>query len=565
MPSLLDLPSELIEQIVSYLGQPTLYAITQVSRSLYTITVPYLYRHVDLFIPPGEKLPRIDEFFYNVLDDPNLAKYVKSLGVGVSPREGVWEGQRFLPKDDAAQHRLSFRRAMEFLDQEPLVAKGEDLREAIWARDYGAYAALLVMILPTLQCLNIADHRNEALRPLHNILRSLHTETNHFPGQPSPSDALSARIASIEEVCYNADRGAGYRHSEEENDTRVWEAINLPGVKRLEFSIPPSRAWSIFGPHQVRTFGQPSQPSLRQTLITTLIIRHTNCVPTYLRGLLLGTPHLRSLTCELWHDRSTSSPDVQDMPSLHMDPWNEGLRTVRHTLQTLILSVEFYESELSFWKQADFRSNFAGFLDLRNFHSLQRLEVPLPFLTGDAGFSITVPVEPLLPTNLQHLSLRTDLSRAQFPYPFDSSIMPESPSFQDSREETYYMMGARMDLAYMFQAAMSVLDQLYHLKSITIWQPSDPSLSWFPDQLDDLATACRNKSVAAKIVYPMILRWKAAAHWDLVREVTLIDPSYVQNAPFERFYRGERNGVPLGLAAQYHLGEFRRRRVRRHR
>jgi hypothetical protein len=121
-----------------------------------------------------------------------------------------------------------------------------------------------------------------------------------------------------------------------------------------------------------------------------------------------------------------------------------------------------------------------------------------------------------------------------------------------------------MDMSCIYQTILYLIEHLLSLRSITVWQPSEHTLQWFQGQLDDFTTSCRNRSLCAKVLYPQLFRRRAAAHWDLVQEVTLFDPSYPDAGPFENLFRGERNAIPLGLGAQYHLDEYKANRVRRH-
>ena len=125
------LPTELVEYILSYLSQPDLSAISQANKSLHALTLPFLYRHVDLFIPPGDKLPRIDRFCLNIIDDSRLAGRVESIRLGLSPHEGVKDGQHWLPMDKHFDNRVMFEKAMKALNNETLVSAGDYLRDAI--------------------------------------------------------------------------------------------------------------------------------------------------------------------------------------------------------------------------------------------------------------------------------------------------------------------------------------------------------------------------------------------------------------------------------------------------
>lgn len=131
MATFAHLPTELVEYVMSYLAQSEIYAFSQVNNSLHVLALPFLYRHVDLFIPPGDKLPRIDRFCLNVIDDSRLASRVETLRLGLSPLEGVKEGQRWLATDKHFDDALMFDKAMETLNNETLVAAGDYLRDAI--------------------------------------------------------------------------------------------------------------------------------------------------------------------------------------------------------------------------------------------------------------------------------------------------------------------------------------------------------------------------------------------------------------------------------------------------
>jgi hypothetical protein len=231
MASFLELPAELVEHLASYLEQPALYAVLRLTSSLYNIVIPLLYRHVDLLVTHGDRLPRIDRLCFNIFNNPKLGKYVKSLRIGLSSKEGVRGGQRFLPNDNEVQQRFVFQRAMELLEDEALVTGGEDVRASIGAREYGAYAALLFLSLPSLHHLDLADRSNETLRPLHSVMLGILRNADWQSHSPD----LATRIASIRHVSYNFDSGSGMRYKEKDDSSKVWQVLALPGLLKLEF------------------------------------------------------------------------------------------------------------------------------------------------------------------------------------------------------------------------------------------------------------------------------------------------------------------------------------------
>ncbi|CAI6330286.1 unnamed protein product [Periconia digitata] len=548
MPSLADLPVEIVEFILSYLEQSALYALSRTSKGLYNLTTPFLYNHVDLLIPPGGYIPRIDRLLITVLDQPHLGELVKTLRVGISPKEGTVAGQYFLPGDSESR-QIVHDKIQSHIQNEPLVSYGEDFHEALIYGEYGAYAALLLLVLPSLKRLDISDHQNETLR-LQNLVERVRSGVDDSP--------LVERIRSIQEFSYNCDTKSGHRHRGKVEAFKVWLMWKMQGVRTLEFSIPCDAGRILLS--RVTRIRTPT-PRLDPISITKLVIRYSGPVLSHLQELLPTTPHLRSLVCELWHDASMYNDGLRES-WLQLDLWNACLTNVRETLETLVLSVEFCDSEQPFFKQPT-ELHMSSSLDLRAFDKLSTLEVPIPFISGDAGFSIMTPLEPRLPMSLRHLSLRTDMSHAQFPFPFDTSILSATPSHQDAQDEANRLLCARMDVSYTASASLDLVDQISQLKSISIWQPPDTSLEWFERQFEDLATTCKNNGVIAKAVYPMSMRWGSAAHWNLVNEVTLVDPAYPESGRIGRLLRGEREGVPLGLASQYHLDRFERRHVRR--
>jgi hypothetical protein len=131
MASFSHLPTELVEQIVSYLSQHDKFSFCRLNSRLHTLATPFLYRHVDLFIPPGDKLPRIDYFCLNIINDSRKANNVESIRLGLSSEENVKEGQRWLPEDKKFDDQLMFQKAIDVLSNETLVAASDYLRDAI--------------------------------------------------------------------------------------------------------------------------------------------------------------------------------------------------------------------------------------------------------------------------------------------------------------------------------------------------------------------------------------------------------------------------------------------------
>jgi hypothetical protein len=553
MATFSTLPTELVEYIVSYLAQHDRYAVCRLNKGLSNLAIPFLYQHVDLFIPPGNKLPRIDRFCLNIINDTHRANNVESIRLGLSPSEHVRQGQRWLSPDKTFDDQLMFRKALDALADETLVAAGDYLRDAIGMREYSAYAALILLVLPKLQRLDVADYKSATFDHLHNIFRNLDPGTTW--NRRYPSRVLLERLSSIKEVTLVFDRKSGVVYPGEDNRNPLGHFLNIPCIEKLELFTVGG------GTHH---FGVPIHSPMvdrpRATNITTLILRHSGAFAPPLQSLFESTPKLRSLTYDFFFHEDTPSPAHGH--HLMIDALGEYLKPLRSTLEVLVLSAEYCDRSAYFFAQPRIGDKLYGYLDLTYFTKLHTLEVPFPFLTGDVEFSITKDIYPLFPPNLRHLTLRTDLSHAHLLFPFDSSILPNGLSFEESKQEAQCLMNARMDVSYMFQASLSLLDFAPTLESMSVWQPADPSLEWFDGQIKDFAITCRNKNITGRILKSMLLRWKKAEHWDLIRETTLFDRSLPQLGSVDRFWREEWEGRPLGLASQYHLNALSKGKVK---
>ncbi|KAF1844782.1 uncharacterized protein K460DRAFT_376398 [Cucurbitaria berberidis CBS 394.84] len=556
MAAFSHLPPELVEYVVTYLQQADICAFARTSKSLYALAVPILYRHVDLSVLSEDRLPRIDRFCLNIISDTRLASRVESLRLGQQPSKVVHEGARWLATDKHFDDDLMLHRAMQFLRNQFVITEEERIVEGIYKREYSAFAALILLVLPTLQHLEIAHSFSTSVLLVQVALSNLNN-----PDRP-PSQALLNRLSSINKFSLNVNRLSGLVYPRTLVHSIFDSILNLPGITKLEFSLPDGQGHGMFGlplhdPHARRG---PLVAEIRPTMITTLVIRSTGTLLQILPSLLSCTPQLQSFTYDLFYN--CNGLRVNDDRIIDLAAWSDLLQEVRATLQKLVFSVEYCHTDKYPFQQPSIGDKLYGYLDLTNFPQLHTLEAPFPFLTGDVDFSITTEIYPLLPPNLRHLSLRPDLSHAQALFPLDTSILPSGLTFQESEIEARHLMNARMDVSYMFHATLEFLNCAPGLDTISVWQPADASLSWFDGQVLDFATICRNKSVNGKIIQPMLLRWMNPEHWNLIKEITVFDRTAPARGLMEKFHREEWAGIPLGLASQYHLYALQAHKVR---
>lgn len=553
------LPAELVELVASYLAQPDLYALSRVTKSLSTLAMPYLYRDVDLVLKRDEKMPRIDRFCFAILHDTRRAARVEILRLGPSSEEGVKEGQRWLPKDRHFDDEAMCEKAMAALSDETLITSKDYLRDAIIQREYSAYATLIVLTLPTLTQLDVADFTYSTMDRLHTVLRNLGAKRTLSQRHASP--ALLTRLSCIKAVSCNFDKRTGLPYPDDKARVHLDQVFNLPGLERLEFSVTDTQAElsRVFNPGlTIHQTNRQLVSQIQVTHITRIVVRHSTSCALAVRPLFACTPQLQSFTWDIAYDcrERTEAPDSW----INLDAWNTSLNAVKDSLEVLVFAVEYFDSGKFAFEQPRIGTRLFGYLDLTSFERLHTVEVPIPFLTGDNELSITADIYPLLPPNLRHLSLRLDISHAQLAYPLDTSILSQGLTLQQSKDEARCAMSARMDLSYAYHATLALLDHAVNLETISVWQPADPSLTWFDGQIADFATTCRNKSVVGMVLYPMLLRWRKPEHRDLVREVTF-NPS-CSKTDRHRLHRQERAGIPLGLASQYHLRALRSQLVR---
>jgi hypothetical protein len=555
MATFAHLPAELVEYVYVYLAQPDLHAVCQVDKASYALAIPLLYRNVDLYIRSGDKVPRIDWFCLNVSKDRRLAARVETVRLGPSPEKEVKEGQRWLPQDRHFDDKAMFKLAMDALDTESLVAKGDYLRDALIMREYAAYAVLIIMMLPSLRGLYIADFDCASLDHLHTALRNIDSASEWNPRHASEN--LLRRLSSIKVVSFNVDQLRGMAYPRGTVRSNIEPILKLPGFQVLEMSfrdgLERSARTGALGPW-TRTLGVGDKIL---TNMRKLVVRHSEPALRVIQPLLGAAPQLQSFTYDFFYDcegREDVSPNW-----LNLSAWSDSLP---RSLNILVFSVENCDTSAFPFKQPRIGEKLFGYLDLTGHTNLHTIEVPFPFLTGDGEFSITTEIYPLLPPNLHHLSLRTDMSNAQHQFPFDTSRLPRALTFQESEDEARHQINARMDVSYMFHAAMALLEFASNLETISVWQPADLSLSWFDGQIEDFAQACRNRSIRSLMVYPMMLRWKKPEHWDLVEEVELYDPRRPSAGHHKVLRRGERGSIPLGLASQYHLHALQNHQLR---
>jgi hypothetical protein len=454
------LPEELAEHITSCLDQAGLYNVCQLNKTFHRIALPFLYRHVDLRVPPDKKLPRIDRFCFTVVNDVHLANCVRTLQIGFLPDQESKRLHSRLPSDASFDDRAMSTRVTDALGNEPLmwiegtrVSLQTAIKQPILRREYGAYATIILLMLPNLQEVNFTDRPPRVLAPFFSIFQLISSPI--FQNRDLPLKALCDRLSSIKTVSYNFNQTSGVQYSGDQRRVDLDSVLNLPSIRKLEFSVNEVQAASIVS---------ELTRNIRASTITVLVIRHSTPVLHCILQLLACTPQLESLTYDIFRDKHKN----EEAPArwIDLDEWNTALRIVKNTLTSLALAVEYCDTSSVPSDQPRIGQKIYGYLDLTKHHRLISLEIPIPFLTGDVEFSITADVYTLLPPHLQNLSLRPDMSYAQFSYQKDPSVLSRDITRAEATAEARFGMSARMDNSYMFYATLKLLDCAPKLKTI---------------------------------------------------------------------------------------------------
>ncbi|KAI2485503.1 hypothetical protein Ptr902_04443 [Pyrenophora tritici-repentis] len=571
MASFSGLAAEVVEYIVTYLPQRDIHAICQLDKYFHALAVPLMYCSVDLSISPDGRLPRIDRFCPNIVNDSKKAKRVHTIRMGKSPRQAVEDGETSLPRDESFDDQLIFQKAKAILNDPILEKATRGLQESVENRQYAAYAALILLLIPCLHRLEVAGYDFSPARYLYSSV----SEVVRFPLGTSKevlshvAQSIFGRFSTVKEVSVHFDPGSGvaYPSSQEDQQKCLGILWNLTCVEKLEFS------WDEFGvaslwerpvtinPHPNLHVGH-LKGLVSQANFTTVALRHSGSWMNGMSGLgnlLTYAARAPSLTCDLFFDhkkweKRPITNTCRERWYFDLSFWNRSLQNEEY-LEILVVSAEYCDRRAHYFNQPRFWKTMCNkrFLTLGHHIRLHTLEVPFFFLTGDIDYSISKPLDPDLPTSLRHLILRSDLTHAQFPFPLDVSELFTTLSLEELEHEAAHMKRARMDVLYMFETSLTFLGQIEHLESLSVWQPAHKGLQWSDEQMEEFASACRDKDVTGRIMLPMLLRTGKTGDWDLCKEITVFDRKNPEDGTKTRLLRGEWEGRPVGLASQYHL------------
>lgn len=221
---------------------------------------------------------------------------------------------------------------MQILNNETLVTKTDHLKDAICLREYGAYAALVLLILPTLDALQIADSYCATLDHVYTILRNLNPVS--VWNRRRASQPLMQRLATVKSAHVNVDRITGTAYPCGTTQLTLEPILNLPCLDELEISIPGQRARG----NPPSNVPQPLFPRVQEgrllsettnTNITKLIIKHSISALNIIQPLLMSTPRLQSFVYDFYHNDALQDPVSASW--IDLSAWTESLpKASRH-------------------------------------------------------------------------------------------------------------------------------------------------------------------------------------------------------------------------------------------
>lgn len=393
MPSLLDLPPEIVTTILEYLWTWDQRRVARASKYLQQTATRLIYAEITFKWDGDSCHPGIILFLRSLAENPGLGDLVKALHLKPNSPESSWgvfsssgEPSWTVFSSSGMPTPMTLtnwgRRTQQALDRVVALIRGfnhlsyartwkDELRKC----NMDALVTLLLSFLPNLTRLSMRDCFARDVRILSRSLA--------HSMQAPPSGAVMPMLRSLEDVTIvrSDQRRAGGKSSA--GEALPW--FHLPQLRRLELTIddPGSLAW---------TPAEAPHPSRLQSLRMTSI-REANA-----RQALTRCRGLRQLHWHLEYDDEARILPIGER-ALNMASVNASLEPLCETLEDLTLKAAYETRE---WDKKHLVIELRGTLDLSGFHAIRRLAVSWPLVMG-MGPARGVRLGPSLPKNLEYL------------------------------------------------------------------------------------------------------------------------------------------------------------------
>ncbi|KAH6693858.1 hypothetical protein F5X68DRAFT_47460 [Plectosphaerella plurivora] len=365
MPSLADLPTELVQAILQHTTKEDCLSLTTVNRRLSNEATARLYQNIT-FEWEKEEIPPVSKILRTLLEDAHLRPLVKSLDLSGSGYQYGKQAYIFSPtvpplELDTMDRASSLIRSTGFPHME---AWETALRES----SLDAVLALLVILLPELIRLSITQKFAKDTHILSQTVLHAAQSTARDGGDERGGD-FRPDVSKLQDVtiCQRRLGDALSRYlCPFKNTPEILGWFYLPSAQRLRLSIdnPFNFAW----PSPL-----PPQPQHLQTLFLDQI-REFRALP-----ILAACSGIKELN---WNLRQESGVDSDVLPRLTVDlqKLGEALVPLRDSLEVLTIGGEL---EQGIHEELETPPvTYTGFMDLSMLTKVKTLAAPWIFYMG---------------------------------------------------------------------------------------------------------------------------------------------------------------------------------------
>ncbi|KAL8897390.1 MAG: hypothetical protein Q9207_007241 [Kuettlingeria erythrocarpa] len=394
MGTLLQLPIELLEGVLSHCHLKDLNSISRSCTTLHEVVLPRLYQKVEFAYCWGDDLTKLHLFVISILRHPARASFVRRLQI---------TGEIYPPPSSVeaclTEHNLDLVKqilAPELFSSAILMlhhlASGTE-------SSFPAVPALLLILLPRLQTARFSA----GLRPRSVAVAALRCLSATVSDLLRPkSGSLSYDLRALEEIDYLTYPDPCGSHPVQ----RCSDALDLYQLPNIR-SIQARAVEDISGLHWA--VSPPYRPA-----ITSLSLKNSCIRAGTLRKLLKATPNLRSLEYEYYCNFESPLTPIE-CPILDSNALRNVLDVVSASIESLALSLNFqsewdWDAQDNIGIDGNQEWGVSGSLGpMNHFLKLGCLKAPLVMLVGweppNSSF-----LEHWLPEDLRQLCCSDELS-----------------------------------------------------------------------------------------------------------------------------------------------------------
>jgi hypothetical protein len=380
MPSLLDFPQEIFDEIIDQIPLQQLSPLLLVSRRLRCAVEPWFYSRIELAWVVAGTPPPIRLLLMTILSRPQLGNYVRCL-VLKELKKRPWNRKRLpkLPADGPGSAEAIA--AIESIDVPYREFWVQELRSGTME----AYIALLLSRLPELKEFSIDSNfvKGDQLAGL--MLRSALGEAVHTD---------LPKFQHVQEVTWSSSMDLDTKDCSANTEDGL-ALFYLPNVRKIAARIenPASFAWPA---------GVPNPSNL--TSLELKVAREP-----LLREILAVTRGLKSLRWQWFYQYSHGSHDpYHASPVIDLDQFLLAISQVRETLTELVISGGTDFGDCTNLNPPGLRID-GSLRGLDQFHQLSSFEAPLPVLLGSFASGDGMGLMGILPRALKYLRVSDDL------------------------------------------------------------------------------------------------------------------------------------------------------------